>query len=201
MGSGGVKLVLASNNAGKLAELRALLAPLGLSLVAQGELGISEADETGLTFVENAIGKARHASRACGRPAIADDSGLVVPALGGAPGIRSARYAGRHGDDDANNRMLLSSLTATADRRAFFHCAIALLRHAEDPVPIIASGSWWGEIASAPRGNAGFGYDPLFEVPGFGRTAAELDAPEKNRLSHRAKAIAALIAQLERHPL
>jgi len=201
VGSGGVKLVLASNNAGKLAELRALLAPLGLSLVAQGELGISEADETGLTFVENAIGKARHASRACGRPAIADDSGLVVPALGGAPGIRSARYAGRHGDDDANNRMLLSSLTATADRRAFFHCAIALLRHAEDPVPIIASGSWWGEIASAPRGNAGFGYDPLFEVPGSGRTAAELDAPEKNRLSHRAKAIAALIAQLERHPL
>jgi len=196
-----VKLVLASNNAGKLAELRALLAPLGLSLVAQGELGISEADETGLTFVENAIGKARHASRACGRPAIADDSGLVVPALGGAPGIRSARYAGRHGDDDANNRVLLSSLTATADRRAFFHCAIALLRHAEDPVPIIASGSWWGEIASAPRGNAGFGYDPLFEVPGSGRTAAELDAPEKNRLSHRAKAIAALIAQLERHPL
>ena len=195
-----MKLVLASNNAGKLAELSALLGPLGLDLVSQRSLGVVDAEETAVTFVENALIKARHAAHATGLPAIADDSGLVVPALGGEPGIRSAHYGGRHGNDAENNRTLLERLAGSGDRRAYFYCALVLLRSADDPAPLIATGAWWGEIARAPRGGHGFGYDPLFLLPGENATAAELDAGVKNRLSHRGQATRALLELLERSP-
>jgi XTP/dITP diphosphohydrolase len=196
-----VKLVLASNNAGKLSELRALLEPHGLELVSQRDLGVHDAEETALTFVENALIKARHAATATGLAAIADDSGLVVPSLGGEPGIRSARYSGRHGDDAANNRRLIERLADRDDRRAYFYCALVLLRGAGDPAPIIATASWWGAIARAPRGERGFGYDPLFLVAGSTLTAAEMDAADKNRVSHRGQAMRALLDALERAPL
>jgi XTP/dITP diphosphohydrolase len=193
-----VEIVLASGNAGKLAELRGLLAGSGHVLRAQSEFGIADADETGLSFVENALLKARHASAATGLPALADDSGLCVDALGGAPGLYSARYGGVHGDDARNIARLLGELRDVVDeeRTARFHCALALLRSADDPRPLIAEGSWEGRILHAPRGAAGFGYDPVFLDPENGLSAAELDPAIKNAVSHRGRALAALKARL-----
>ena len=194
--------VLASNNQGKLAELQALFdaANLGVKLSTQGEFNINDADETGLSFVENAIIKARHASRISGLPAIADDSGLCVPVLGNAPGIYSARFAGTHGDDRANNLKLLSELKPYHDKGkpvpAFFACVLALVLHADDPLPIIAQGLWHGEILPEIRGENGFGYDPVFYVPELNKTSAELDKATKNAISHRGRALKALLAQL-----
>ncbi len=190
------ELVLASNNQGKLKEFSQLLAPLGFALRTQGELGIDEADEPHPTFVENALAKARHAARASGRPALADDSGLCVPALGGAPGVLSARFAGEPKSDAANNRKLVDSLASHADKSAYYYCVLVYLRHADDPQPIIAEGRWNGLIIDTPRGAGGFGYDPHFLLPALDKTAAELSAPEKNRLSHRGQALQALIAKL-----
>jgi XTP/dITP diphosphohydrolase len=193
-----VKLVLASNNAKKLVELQALFMPLGIALVNQGSLGIPEADEPFDTFVENALAKARHASRASGLPALADDSGLSVEALGGAPGVRSARYAldaGGEKSDAANNARLLREMAAVADRRARFVCALVAVRSADDPEPLVAMGRWAGEILAAPSGDGGFGYDPLMHIPALGQTVASLPAEVKNRHSHRALAAAQLIAQ------
>ena len=192
------RLVLATSNRGKLAELRPLLAGAGFDLVTQGDLGVGDAEETGLSFVENALLKARHASQATGLPALADDSGLVVPALGGAPGLYSARYAGSHGDHAANIRKLLGELAGrpAAERRAHFYCVLALVRHPRDPAPLLAEGRWEGEVIEAPRGAGGFGYDPVFLSPAHGRTAAELEPALKNACSHRAQALAALRARL-----
>ena len=189
-----MKLVLASGNAGKLAEFRALFANTPFDFHPQSEFGIDDVEETGLTFIENALLKARHASRISGLPAIADDSGLCVDALDGAPGLYSARYAGRHGDSAANTAKLLHALDGVpAERRtARFICVLALLRHADDPQPIIAQGTWEGRILEAPRGHLGFGYDPVFLVPGTNMSAAELDAADKHRLSHRGRAMARL---------
>ncbi|MCQ4164730.1 RdgB/HAM1 family non-canonical purine NTP pyrophosphatase [Tahibacter harae] len=197
------RVVLASGNRGKLAELRELLGGLGLELVAQGELGVDDAEETGLSFVENALLKARHAARVTGLPAIADDSGICVDALGGAPGLYSARYAGRHGDDAANNALLLQKLQGLApqQRGAHFHSTLVLLRHAGDPAPLIADGRWPGRILEAPRGSGGFGYDPLFLPHDFDCAAAELPAAVKNRASHRGLAMAQLLALLRAAPL
>ena len=188
------RIVMASNNRGKLAELRALLADRGFELVAQADLGIADAEETGATFVENALLKARHASRAAGLPALADDSGLCVDALGGAPGLHSARYAGTHGNDAANIARLLEALRDVpgSHRNAHFHCSLVLLRHAADPDPLIAQGRWHGRVLTAPRGSGGFGYDPVFLDPQLGLSAAELDAATKNRVSHRGQALARL---------
>lgn len=193
-----MNFVLASGNAGKLAEMRSLLGDR-VTWVAQGELGIDDAEETGLTFVENAILKARHASRLSGRPALGDDSGLCVDALGGAPGLYSARYAGTHGDSAANIAKLLDALRSVPDdaRGAHFHCAIALLRSADDPAPLIAEGRWHGRVLTAPRGNGGFGYDPVFLDPQHGLSAAEFDAATKNRISHRGQALERLRALLQ----
>ena len=191
-------LVLASGNAGKLAELRALLAGDGFVLRAQSEFGVADAEETGLSFVENALLKARHAARATGLPALADDSGLCVDALGGAPGLYSARYAGPGGDAARNVERLLGELEGVADegRGASFHCCIVLLRHAGDPRPLVVEGDWRGRILPAPRGAGGFGYDPVFLEPDSGLTAAELPAVRKNAISHRGRALAALRARL-----
>lgn len=193
-----MKLVLASGNAGKLAELRALLGPDGHALHAQSEFGVDDADETGLTFVENAILKARHAARATGLPALGDDSGLCVDALRGAPGLYSARYAGTHGDAEANIDKLLRALDGVpdADRGARFVCVLALLRHADDPQPLIAQGEWAGRVLHARRGAHGFGYDPVFFDPVRNAGAAELDPTLKNRISHRGIALAMLRGQL-----
>ena len=187
------RLVLASNNQKKLRELTACLSPLGISLVTQSEFGVLDADETGLCFVENAIIKARHAALATGLPALADDSGLEVDALKGAPGIYSARYADGQGDA-ANNQKLLAALVdvAEVDRTARFHCVIAIMRHATDPMPLIFSGSWEGHIRTTLSGTTGFGYDPLFQPLGLTVTSAELPSEQKNQLSHRARAIAGL---------
>ena len=192
------RIVLASGNAGKLAELRELFAGSGIELVAQSALGVSEAEETGLSFVENAILKARHAARVTGLPALADDSGLCVDALDGAPGLTSARYAGRHGDSAANIARLLAALRDIADghRGAHFIGMLALLHHAGDPAPLLAEGRWHGSILRAPRGERGFGYDPVFFDPQRGCSAAELDPALKNRISHRGQALAALRKQL-----
>ncbi|WP_295006523.1 RdgB/HAM1 family non-canonical purine NTP pyrophosphatase [uncultured Dechloromonas sp.] len=190
------KLVLASNNAKKMKELNALLAPLGFEVIPQGELGIPEAEEPHCTFVENALAKARHAAGHSGLPALADDSGLCVRALGGAPGVISARYAGEPKSDARNNEKLLAELAGQADRRAHFVSLLVLCRSADDPQPIIAEGEWHGEILPALQGEGGFGYDPLFFVPEFGRTAAELDAETKNRVSHRGQAMQKLIERL-----
>lgn len=183
--------VLATSNRGKAAELTALFAEAGLELrvTAQSELGVSAPPETGTTFVENALLKARHAAKATGLPAIADDSGLIVDALGGAPGVRSARFAGEHADDHANVAKLLTSHAQSHDRRARFHCVLVALAHPDDAAPLIASGSWEGTIALAPRGSGGFGYDPVFFDPVLQRTAAELDPAHKNRVSHRGMAL------------
>ncbi len=188
--------VLATGNAGKLREMAALLAPIGLRLIAQGELGIAAAAETGVTFVENALQKARHASAAAALPAIADDSGLVVPALGGAPGVRSARYAGDDATDAQNNRKLIGALADIEDRSAWFYCALVFIERPEDPAPLLATGLWRGRIIDQPRGGGGFGYDPHFLVPHLGRTSAELAPEEKNALSHRGQAVAALLQRL-----
>jgi XTP/dITP diphosphohydrolase len=192
-------LVLASGNRGKLRELGDLLRPLGLELRPQSDWSVPEVAEDGLSFVENALIKARHAATRTGVPAIADDSGLVVPALDGAPGIHSARYAGSKAGDADNNRKLLAAMDSLEDERrnAFFHCAMVLMRSASDPVPVICSASWWGRIAKSPRGAGGFGYDPLFWVPECNCTSAELSAAEKNRRSHRAQAAAALLRRLQ----
>ncbi len=193
-----MKLVLASGNAGKLAELRAMLAGQPFEIVAQGELGVEDVPETGLTFVENALIKARHAAAVTGLPALADDSGLIVDALGGAPGLYSARYAGIPTDDAANNAKLLDALREVPPGRrgARFYAVIVLLRHPEDPQPLIAEGRWEGEIIAAPRGDGGFGYNPVFLDPVHGLTAAEMDAATKNRLSHRGQALAVLQQRL-----
>ena len=190
------KLVLASNNAKKMKELNALLAPLGFEVIPQGELGIPEAEEPHCTFVENALAKARHAAEHSGLPALADDSGLCVRALGGAPGVISARYAGEPKSDARNNQKLLADLGDQADRRAHFVSVLVLVRSANDPQPIIAEGEWHGEILPAQQGEGGFGYDPLFFVPEFGQTAAELDAATKNKVSHRGQAMQKLIERL-----
>ena len=192
------RLVLASGNPGKLAELRALLADAGVELVAQSDLGVDDAEETGLSFVENALLKARHAARATGLPALADDAGLCVDALGGAPGLYSARYAGSHGDSTANNARLLRELEGlpAAQRGAHFHAVIVLLRHPEDPQPLVAEGVWPGSILDAPRGEGGFGYDPLFLDPEHGHSAAEMEPALKNRISHRGRALAQLRQRL-----
>ena len=189
-------LVLASNNKGKLAEFSRLLAPLGFDVKPQGELGISEADEPHLTFVENALAKARHASRLSGLPALADDSGICVPALDGAPGVYSARYAGEPKSDAANNDKLVRELATHADKSAYYYCVLVFVRHADDPQPVIADGRWNGEVIAEPRGQGGFGYDPHFLLPALGKTAAELSAEDKNRLSHRGQALRALIEKL-----
>ncbi len=193
-----MKLVLASSNPGKLAELRDLLGDAGVDLHAQTEFGVEDAEETGLTFVENAILKARYASRATGLPALADDSGLCVDALNGAPGLYSARYAGGHGDNAANIAKLLDALRDVPDERrtARFVSVLALLRHADDPQPLIAEGVWKGRVLFAPRGSGGFGYDPVFFDPERGMGAAELDAALKNRISHRGLALAAMREKL-----
>jgi XTP/dITP diphosphohydrolase len=203
-----LRLVLASNNAKKLAELQALLAGLPLQLVTQGSLGIAEADEPHHTFIENALAKARHAALACGGAALADDSGLCVGALGGAPGVISAHYAGevplldgedrearRRRQDAANNAALLAALAPQADRRGHFISTLVAVRHADDPEPLVAVGRWPGEVLAAPRGSQGFGYDPLMFIPDLGATVAELAADVKNRHSHRARS-AALLRQM-----
>jgi len=194
-----VDLVLASGNPGKLAELRQLLEGSGHVVRPQSEFGVGDAEETGLTFVENALLKARHAARATGLPALADDSGLCVDALGGAPGLYSARYAGGHGDAARNIERLLRELEGVPDdaRGARFHCAVVLLRHATDPQPIIAEGSWSGRILRAPRGSGGFGYDPVFLDPENALTAAELEPAVKNTISHRGRALASLRQRLD----
>ena len=193
------KLVLASNNPGKLRELQAMLAPLGWKIIPQGELGVEEAEEPACTFVENALIKARHASQVTGLPALADDSGLAVAALGGAPGVRSARYAGVGATDADNNAKLLSDLENVDDdqRQACFHCVLVLVTHAEDPTPVISHGRWPGLILRQPAGAGGFGYDPLFQVPEANCSAAELSRDEKARLSHRGRALRELVERLE----
>jgi XTP/dITP diphosphohydrolase len=190
------RLVLASNNPGKLREFRRLLEPLGFDVVAQGELGIPEADEPHLTFVENALAKARHASRLAGLPALADDSGICVDALGGAPGVLSARYAGEPKSDARNNARLIAELSGVADRRAHYVAVLVLVRRADDPEPMIAEGIWRGVVIDRPRGSGGFGYDPHFLDPRFGATGAELPLERKNEVSHRGQAMRALIARL-----
>ena len=186
-------VVLASNNAGKLAEFSSLLAPLGLALRKQSELGISESEEPHVTFVENALAKARHVAQLSGMPALADDSGVCVPALGGAPGVLSARYAGEPKSDTRNNQKLIHDLSAHEDKSAYYYCVLVYLRHAQDPQPVIAEGRWDGEIIATPRGENGFGYDPHFWIASLNKTAAELSADEKNQLSHRGQALRALI--------
>ncbi|MDH7944105.1 RdgB/HAM1 family non-canonical purine NTP pyrophosphatase [Pseudohongiella sp. SYSU M77423] len=207
------KIVLASSNAGKLAELQALLSPLGATLISQGDMSVDDAEETGLTFIENAILKARHASAKTGLPALADDSGLAVDALGGAPGIYSARYAAgdvgpswgtmeRSARDAANNYKLLTELrdVAEAERTAAFHCVLVFVRHAEDPVPVVCHGQWHGRILHEQAGEGGFGYDPLFYVPATDCSSAELPAGRKNQISHRALAMQLLLQQLTGTP-
>ena len=193
-----VKVVLASSNPGKLAELRALLEPAQLHVASQDAFGVEPPEETGLTFVENALIKARAACAATGLPALADDSGVVVDALGGAPGVRSARYAGDGASDADNLARLLEALAGVEppDRGAAFVCALVYLRHAHDPSPIVCEGVWRGRILDAPRGGGGFGYDPVFFVEALGRTAAELSRVEKNAVSHRGQALAQLLGRL-----
>ncbi|WP_420007676.1 RdgB/HAM1 family non-canonical purine NTP pyrophosphatase [Xanthomonas sacchari] len=193
-----MKLVLASSNAGKLEELHALLDDVGVELIAQSTLGVSDADETGLTFVENALLKARHAARVTGLPALADDSGICVDALHGAPGLYSARYAGEHGNARANIDKLLDALRDVPDaqRGAHFYCVLVLLRHAEDPQPLLVEGRWRGRIAQARAGTGGHGYDPVFLDPDHGQTAAEMPLALKNRISHRALALQQLKQRL-----
>ena len=192
------KVVLATGNAGKVRELASLLNDFGLDVVAQTELGVESAEETGLTFIENAIIKARHAAQVTGLPAIADDSGLAVDALGGAPGIYSARFAGVDATDQQNLEKLLVELQDVPDseRQAQFHCVLVYMRHADDPTPLVCHGSWQGTIARAPAGSGGFGYDPIFVVPEAGKTAAELTADEKRAASHRGQALKLLLEAL-----
>lgn len=197
------RLVLASGNPGKLREFREMLAPLDIEIVPQHELGIGDAEEPHATFLENALAKARHASRASGLPAFADDSGICAAALGGEPGVRSARFAAdgarapdRASQDRRNNDKLVRLLAGKGERGAHYYCVIVLVRHASDPEPLIAEGRWQGEVIDVPRGSGGFGYDPYFFLPDFGRTAAELTPAEKNAVSHRGQALAHLVSRL-----
>jgi XTP/dITP diphosphohydrolase len=192
------KLVIASNNSGKLREFQAMLAPLGIEVFTQEQLGISEAEEPHCTFIENALAKARHVSKASGLPALADDSGICVSALGGAPGVYSARYAGDNPKSDTrNNEKLMQAMQGVADRRAHYYCVLVLVHQADDPQPVIAEGEWHGEIAREERGDGGFGYDPLFWLPQFGKTSAELQPAEKAQVSHRALALKVLLQKLK----
>ena len=191
------RLILASNNAGKLKEFAQLLAPIGFDLHPQGDFGVPEAEEPFGTFVENALAKARHAARLTGLPALADDSGVCVEALGGAPGVHSARYAGEPKSDARNSEKLLRDLAAHADKSAYYYCVLVYVRHADDPQPVIADGVWRGTMIDEARGAGGFGYDPHFLVPAFGKTAAELTSAEKNAVSHRGQALRALVDKLK----
>jgi XTP/dITP diphosphohydrolase len=190
------RLVLASSNPGKIREFRELLAPLGIEVIPQGELGVPDAVEPHATFVENALVKARNAARHAKLPAMADDSGICVSALGGEPGVHSARFAGEPRSDTRNNEKLVAVLKDGGDRRAHYYCVVVLVRHADDPEPLIAEGRWHGEVIAIPRGTGGFGYDPHFLLPDLGRTAAELSRDEKHAISHRGKALRRLIALL-----
>jgi XTP/dITP diphosphohydrolase len=194
------QLVLASNNPGKIREIGALLAPLQIEVVPQSGFGVVEAEEPHATFIENALAKARHAAIHTGLPALADDSGLCVDALGGAPGVHSARLGGNPRSDQRNNERLLELLAKHADRRAHYYCVLVLLRHPDDPQPLIAEGEWHGEILRAPRGNGGFGYDPLFLDQSRGQTGAELPLEEKNRISHRGLALRRLVERMGAAP-
>ncbi|HEX4986333.1 MAG TPA: RdgB/HAM1 family non-canonical purine NTP pyrophosphatase [Burkholderiales bacterium] len=194
------KLVIASGNAGKLREIAQLLAPLRIEVLPQSGFGVPEADEPHGTFIENALAKARHAAALTGLPALADDSGICVNALGGEPGVHSARFAGAPRSDERNNARLLEALAGCDDRAAHYYCVIVVMRHAADPQPLIAQGSWHGEILRAPRGGGGFGYDPLFLDPETGQTGAELPPEAKNLRSHRGKALAVLAQVLARQP-
>jgi XTP/dITP diphosphohydrolase len=189
-------LVLASNNAGKLKEFSALLVQIDFEVRPQGEFDVPEAEEPYLTFIENALAKARHASRLTGLPALADDSGVCVNALGGAPGVLSARYAGEPKSDAENSRKLVADLAPHADKSAYYYCVLVFVRHADDPQPVIADGRWNGVIVDQPRGAGGFGYDPYFLLPEQGKTAAEFSAAEKNAVSHRGQALRALVEKL-----
>jgi XTP/dITP diphosphohydrolase len=190
------RLVLASSNPGKIREIRAILAPLDIEVIPQSHYGVPEAEEPHGTFIENALAKARNASAHAGLPALADDSGICVDVLNGAPGVHSARFAGEPASDERNNQHLLTLLAHTQERRAHYYCVMVLMRHAQDPQPLIAEGEWHGEILRSPRGAGGFGYDPLFLDPRLGKTGAELSMAEKNRISHRGKALAALVDRL-----
>ena len=196
------KIVIASNNVGKLNEIGAILAPLDIEIIAQSTLGVPEAAEPHCTFVENALAKARHASAHTGLPALADDSGICVDALNGAPGVYSAHFAdkppagGREAQDARNNQKLLDLLVTVSNRKAHYYCVIVLVRRADDPQPVICEAQWHGEVLTAPRGSGGFGYDPLFLIPSLRKTSAELKPEEKNRISHRALALAALAVRL-----
>ena len=192
-----MKLVVASNNPGKLREFGQMLAPLGWETIPQKELDVPECEEPHVTFVENALAKARHAAACTGLPALADDSGLCVHALGGAPGVFSARFAGEPKSDERNNEKLVADLADKSDRRAHYVCVLVFVRHADDPQPVIVEGEWHGEIVDVPRGQGGFGYDPYFFLPDAGATAAELDSAEKNRRSHRGRALAQLVERLK----
>ena len=195
------KLVIASNNPGKLREFQFLLQPLGIEVLTQAQLGIEEVEEPHNTFIENALVKARHVSRLSGLPALADDSGICVDALNGAPGVLSARYAGEYPkSDQRNNEKLLDAMKNMADRRAHYYCVLVLLHHADDPQPLIAEGEWHGEIALQPGGDGGFGYDPLFWLPEFGKTSAQLEREQKHAISHRGKALRALLEKLKTSP-
>lgn len=192
------KLVIASNNPGKLREFQFLLQPLGIEVLTQEQLGIAEAEEPHVTFVENAFAKARHVSRLSGLPALADDSGICVEALGGAPGVLSARYAGDNPkSDQRNNEKLLRDMQGVADRRAHYYCVLVLLHHADDPQPLIAEGEWHGEIALQSSGDGGFGYDPLFWLPSLNKTSAQLEREQKHAISHRGKALKILLQRLQ----
>ena len=191
------RLVLASNNAGKLKEFSEILGPIGFTLHPQGEFNVPEAEEPHATFVENALEKARHASRLTGLPALADDSGVCVNALGGAPGVWSARFAGEPKSDARNNEKLVADLAQHADKSAYYYCVLVYVRHADDPQPVIADGVWAGEIVAEARGHGGFGYDPHFWIPSLGKCTAELTPSEKNALSHRGQALRALVEKLK----
>ena len=191
------RLILASNNAGKLKEFAEILGPIGFELHPQGEFNVPEADEPHATFVENALEKARHASRLTGLPALADDSGVCVNAFGGAPGVWSARFAGEPKSDARNNEKLIADLAAHADKSAYYYCVLVYVRHPDDPQPVIADGRWSGQIVAGARGEGGFGYDPHFWVPALGKCVAELSAAEKNALSHRGQALRALVEKLQ----
>jgi len=192
------RLILASNNAGKLKEFNELLSTVGFSVHAQGEYDVPEADEPFHTFVENALQKARHAARLTGLPALADDSGVCINALGGAPGVYSARFAGEPKSDARNNEKMIAELAKHEDKSAYYYCVLVFVRHADDPQPVIADGRWNGVMIDAPRGNGGFGYDPYFYIPSLDKCAAELSADEKNAMSHRGQALRALVEKLKK---
>lgn len=191
------RLVLASNNAGKLKEFNELLSTVGFSVHAQGEFNVPEAEEPHHTFVENALAKARHAARLTGLPALADDSGVCVTALGNAPGVYSARYAGEPKSDARNSEKLIADLAQHADKSAYYYCVLVFVRHADDPQPVIADGRWNGQIIDTPRGSGGFGYDPYFYIPALDKCVAELAPEQKNKLSHRGQALRALVEKLK----